>query len=260
MKLTFRTIGIACTFSLLLLSTGCHRHRKTRSAPKSDRLRRQTQAHRRSPNTSRSCTGPTSPTTSRRRPNLLRRPQLRDRLGRATASPPPQATAFIQAFQDAAKKGLNPEDYDASRWPARTQKLARQERRRHRHLRRRHDHLRHALHLRPPHRPRQPARTSTSISTPQTRSTTSPEFVSDNAVDAADVAKLIRSVEPDSEPVPQARSRPRPLPRARQTAGRLDPPPQPLPTVTKPIAPGGHYPAAGRLAARLQLEGDLPGG
>src|ERR1700712_2600904 len=38
--------------------------------------------------------------------------------------PTPQATAFIQAIQDADKKGLVPEDYDASRWPDRIQQLS----------------------------------------------------------------------------------------------------------------------------------------
>jgi murein L,D-transpeptidase YcbB/YkuD len=33
--------------------------------------------------------------------------------------PTAQTTAFLQAFADAGAKGLNPEDYDASRWPAR---------------------------------------------------------------------------------------------------------------------------------------------
>jgi murein L,D-transpeptidase YcbB/YkuD len=37
--------------------------------------------------------------------------------------PTPAATALLQLFHDAALKGLNPEDYDASRWPARLQKL-----------------------------------------------------------------------------------------------------------------------------------------
>jgi murein L,D-transpeptidase YcbB/YkuD len=35
------------------------------------------------------------------------------------SQPSPQAVALIRAFQDAAKKGLEPEDYDASRWEAR---------------------------------------------------------------------------------------------------------------------------------------------
>ena len=36
----------------------------------------------------------------------------------------PQAVALILLFQQAATKGLNPEDYDASRWDARVAKLA----------------------------------------------------------------------------------------------------------------------------------------
>jgi murein L,D-transpeptidase YcbB/YkuD len=38
--------------------------------------------------------------------------------------PAPQALAMIEAFKNANLKGLNPEDYDASRWDARIAKLA----------------------------------------------------------------------------------------------------------------------------------------
>ena len=38
--------------------------------------------------------------------------------------PTAQATQLIEMFGDAAKKGLDPEDYDASRWAGRVQKLA----------------------------------------------------------------------------------------------------------------------------------------
>jgi L,D-transpeptidase YcbB len=41
----------------------------------------------------------------------------------AGGRPTPQALAMIQIFQDAWKKGLEPEDYDASRWDTRTQNL-----------------------------------------------------------------------------------------------------------------------------------------
>src|SRR5579862_918364 len=39
------------------------------------------------------------------------------------ASPVPQALALIERFRDAEKKGLDPEDYDASRWQARIREL-----------------------------------------------------------------------------------------------------------------------------------------
>ena len=38
--------------------------------------------------------------------------------------PTPQATAMIELFGESDAKGLVPEDYDASRWPARLQKLS----------------------------------------------------------------------------------------------------------------------------------------
>ena len=37
--------------------------------------------------------------------------------------PVPQALALIERFRDAGKKGLDPEDYDASRWEARIREL-----------------------------------------------------------------------------------------------------------------------------------------
>src|SRR5271154_6829865 len=37
--------------------------------------------------------------------------------------PTQQAAALIQLFDDAALKGLNPEDYDASRWAQRMQRI-----------------------------------------------------------------------------------------------------------------------------------------
>ncbi len=43
-------------------------------------------------------------------------------------SPTDQAKAMIQAFTHADEKGLKPEDYDASRWPERLDKLAAQRR------------------------------------------------------------------------------------------------------------------------------------
>src|SRR5579862_3395866 len=37
--------------------------------------------------------------------------------------PVPQALALVERFKDAGKKGLDPEDYDASRWEARIREL-----------------------------------------------------------------------------------------------------------------------------------------
>ena len=84
------------------------------------------------------------------------------------------------------------------------------------------------------------------------------EFISDNAVDADDVPKLVKSVEPDSE---QYRSTEDALAHyldlAKQQAGANAPL---LPDVAKTgVATGGSYPATGQLMARLQLEGDAPG-
>jgi hypothetical protein len=40
-----------------------------------------------------------------------------------SSQPSPQALAMIQLFKQASHKGLNPDDYDASRWDARMAKL-----------------------------------------------------------------------------------------------------------------------------------------
>ena len=87
-----------------------------------------------------------------------------------------------------------------------------------------------------------------------------PEFVSDNAVDAADVPKLIASVEPDNDGYRKLEAA---LPHYLQLAKQEGADPQfaqPLPTVAKAIAPGGSYSAVDALTARLQLEGDMAGG
>jgi murein L,D-transpeptidase YcbB/YkuD len=84
-----------------------------------------------------------------------------------------------------------------------------------------------------------------------------PEFVSDNAVDATGIPKLIASVEPDSD---QYRKTEAALAHymdlAKQQAA--DPDLQkPLPAVATPLTNGERYAAADALEARLQLEGDM---
>jgi len=82
------------------------------------------------------------------------------------------------------------------------------------------------------------------------------EFVSDNAVDATDVPKLIAGVEPDSEQyrrTEQALGRYIELAKQQAQSGA-----EPLPTVAKALSVGQEYPAVDALLARLQLEGDMP--
>ena len=78
-----------------------------------------------------------------------------------------------------------------------------------------------------------------------------PEFVSDNAVDADDVPKLIGTVEPDND---QYKATEAALSKYLELAKT---PVATLPDVTKTVSVGGGYPAAEALAARLKVEGDL---
>ena len=116
--------------------------------------------------------------------------------------PSPQAAAFIQAFQDSAKKGLNPEDYNASRWPDLQQKLATKNQ----------DDvaqfdaamtvsvMRYISDLRIGRV--NPTHFNFDINT-DAKKYNLPEFVSDNAVDATDVPKLIQFGRTGLRPVPQ---------------------------------------------------------
>src|SRR3984957_10623084 len=131
MKVSFRSVVAVSTLSVLLLASGCHRHRKSKSAPNtdaySDNLHQLVE---------KKALPPEKVDTSKV-PNL-RWPNFSDyqtivstfyddrnyevawtRDGAPTAT----ATAFIKQFQDAAAKGLIPEDYDAPRWAERVQAL-----------------------------------------------------------------------------------------------------------------------------------------
>ena len=260
MTANLRKLTFVCALGVLLLAAGCHRHRKTRSAPKSD-----------------SYAGKIKPIVESKHLQVLHWPNFEDYEplvqtfyddrnyevawvddADSNPHPSPQAKAFIQAFGDAAKKGLNPEDFDASKWGERIQKLSGKN-----------DDdiaqfdaamtvcvMRYISDL---HIGRvNPTHFNFDIDTADKKYDL-PEFVSDNAVDASDVPKLIRSVEPDSE---QYRKLEEALGHyldlAQQQAASPDLS-QPLPTVAKPIGSGSPYPAADALQARLQLEGDMPG-
>jgi murein L,D-transpeptidase YcbB/YkuD len=120
---TRRTLRFATALFLLPLAvlSGCHRHRKTTSAPNTADYADNIHAAIGSPKLS-----------------ILRWPNYSDYQKAVQTfyddrdyelawirdlKPTPQANAFIQAFQQAEAKGLHPEDYDASRWPARVQQL-----------------------------------------------------------------------------------------------------------------------------------------
>src|ERR1700678_1507458 len=206
MKASARSACTACALTVLLLLSGCHRHRKSKSAPNtdaySDNLHHLVE---------KKALPPEKVDTSKA-PNL-RWPDFSDyeplvatfyddrnyevawtRDGAPTAT----ANAFIQQFQDAAAKGLIPEDYDASRWADRVKAL--------------NDKSADAISLFDVAMTVNVMRyisdlrigrvnpSQFNFEVPiQDKKYDLAEFVSDNAVDATDVPKLIAGVEPDSD-------------------------------------------------------------
>jgi murein L,D-transpeptidase YcbB/YkuD len=261
MKVSLRSGCSACALTILLLVSGCHRHRKSKSAPNTDAY--SDKLH----NLVEKKALPPEKVDTSKVPNL-RWPNFSDyesyvatfyddrnyevawtRDGAPTAS----ANAFMQQFSNSAAKGLIPEDYDASRWAERVQALNSKSP----------DAIslfdvamtvnvmRYISDLRigrvnPSH---------FNFEVPvQEKKYDLAEFVSDNAVDATDVPKLITSVEPDSEEyrkTEQALAHYLDLAKQQEQEGR-----EPLPVVTKAVSVGETYPAVNVLLTRLQLEGD----
>jgi murein L,D-transpeptidase YcbB/YkuD len=268
MQMRLRRAGCLVCGLLLLATAGCHPKRRTRSAPKSDAY-----------------ADALKPIVQAKQIRVMHWPNFADYEPMVqqfyddrnyevawvedSGTPSKQAAAFIVAFKDAAKKGLNPEDYDAGLWDARVKKLAGKN-----------DDdvatfdaamtvnvMRFISDLRIGRV--NPTHFNFDIDTDQKKYDL-PEFVSDNAVDAADVPALVRSVEPDNE---QYRKLEDALP---GYLAQLNPPPPPppvpsapggqgkalnkLPVVFHSIKPGGTYSAANDLAQRLESDGDLPAG
>ena len=261
MKAPLRSTCTACILTVLLLASGCHRHRKSKSAPNtdaySDNLHQLVE---------KKALPPEKVDTSKV-PNL-RWPNFSDYdsyvqtfyddrnfevAWTRDAVPTATATAFIQQFEDSAAKGLIPEDYDAPRWADRVKAL--------------NDKsadaislfdvamtvnvMRYISDLRIGRV--NPSRFNFEVPV-QDKKYDLAEFVSDNVVDATDVPKLIAGVEPDSDDyrkTEQALARYLDLAKQQQQEGA-----EPLPTVIKTVSVGDSYPAVGALLARLQLEGD----
>jgi murein L,D-transpeptidase YcbB/YkuD len=261
MKASLRSTCTACVLTVLLLASGCHRHRKSKSAPNtdaySDNLHQLVEKKALPPEKV-----DTSKVPNLRWPNFsdydsyvqtfyddrnFEVAWTRDALPTATA------TAFIEQFHDAATKGLIPEDYDAPRWADRVKALD--------------DKsadaislfdvamtvnvMRYISDLRIGRV--NPSRFNFEVPV-QDKKYDLAEFVSDNVVDAADVPKLIAGVEPNSDDyrkTEQALGRYLNLAKQQEQEGG-----EPLPTVTKTVSMGDSYPAVGALLARLQLEGD----
>jgi murein L,D-transpeptidase YcbB/YkuD len=179
--------------------------------------------------------------------------------GRPTAA----ATGFIEAFRGAEAKGLRPADYDAGtgdadRWQERVAKLGTKnaDAIAQFDVAMTVDVMRLISDLRIGRV--NPSHFNFAIDT-QEKKYNLPEFVSDQAVDSKDVAKLITEVEPDSDDyrsTEQALDQYLKLAQQQKAAGDAVELPSPGTTLNV----GQHYPAVAALRARLALEGDLPAG
>ena len=244
-------VGYGFVLGSILLASGCHRHRKTTSQPNTADYAGNLQA-----------------LTAQSQLPMLRWPNLSDyqsdvktfyddrnyelawsRDGKPTAA----ALGFIEAFQAADAKGLRPEDYDAGRWQERAAKLAGKDP----------DAIaqfdvamtvnvmRFVSDLRIGRV--NPSHFNFAIDTQQKKYDL-PEYVSDQAVDATDVSKLMTEVEPDSDEyraTEQALGHYLDLLKLEGMNHR-----DPLPMVTKPLSAGDAYTAGGELEQRLAFEGD----
>jgi L,D-transpeptidase YcbB len=265
MKVSLRVAGAVCVAALLVASDGCRRHRKTKSAPNTTQY---------AENVQKLVEKKVIPKEmlDAKEMSSLRWPDFSDyqsivatfyddrnyeiawtRDGAPTAA----AKGFMQAFHDAAAKGLIPEDYDDSRWAARVQKLSDQSA----------DTfaafdvamtvnvMRFISDLRIGRV--NPLHFNFDINVADKKYDLA-EFVSDNAVDATDVPGLIAKVEPDSE---QYRKMEEALGRYIKLAKEQEDSPevfQPLPMVTKTLSIGDPLPDKMDLEPRLWLEGDIP--
>lgn len=181
--------------------------------------------------------------------------------------PTPQALAMIELFQHAELKGLSPEDYDASKWPERVQKLEQ--------IRTSKDQSENAQdniaqfdaaitistvrYLSDLHLGRiNPQELNFDIDVPAKRAAFNVAgLINDQLVDAADVSSVVATAEPQNE---MYRTTENALANYIQLAKQQDAaPPAPLPSLpadVKTVGVGGMYPALGALLQRLQLEGD----
>ena len=166
------------------------------------------------------------------------------------AQPTPQALSMIGLFKDAWKRGLQPEDYDASRWDDRVQAIQ-------------------TSGL-------DPARFDVALTVCTMRFVSDlrigridpqhfkfgfsvehkkydlAQFVRDRLVPASDLAAVVDGVEPPFAGYRQTQAA---LVRYAELAGRYEY--EELPTSPKPIDPGQTYAGAPRLARFLLLVGDL---
>src|ERR1700723_3874784 len=206
MKAPLRSTCTACILTVLLLASGCHRHRKSKSAPNTDAYSENLHQL-----VEKKALPPEKVDTSKV-PNL-RWPNFSDYqtivatfyddrnyevAWTRDGAPTGASLAFIQQFEDSAAKGLIPEDYDAPRWADRVEAVNSKSA----------DAISlfdvamtvnvmryisdlHIGRVNPSH---------FNFEIPvQDKKYDLAEFVSDNAVDSTDVPKLIAGIEPDSD-------------------------------------------------------------
>ncbi len=167
-----------------------------------------------------------------------------------------QADQLIKLFQASASKGLDPEDYDASRWPSRVAHLASAS-----------DAdlaqfdlamtvtaMRYisALHIGRV----SPSHFAFGVNV-DAKKYDLPQFVSQQVLGASDMAKTLEQIEPQTD---QYRNTMDALAKyqamaVKEQQANL----QPLPMPAKPLSQGAPYAGAGQLQQQLQLVGDLPG-
>ena len=259
-----RRIGLGVVLAALLVAGGCRRHRKTRSVPNTDAY-----ADKLHDLVAKKALPPEKVDTTKV-PDL-RWPDFSDYQPIVTqfyddrnfevawtrdGAPTAAATGFMQAFASADSKGLIPEDYDAERWPDRVAALKGSSP----------DDaislfdvamtvnvMRYISDLRIGRV--NPTHFNFGINVADKKYDLA-EFVSDNAVDATDVPKLIAGVEPNSEQYRRTEAAlGRYIELAKQQAQSGA---ESLPTVAKALSVGQEYPAVDVLLARLQVEGDMP--
>lgn len=180
----------------------------------------------------------------------------------------PQAETFLRYFANASKKGLRPEDYDASRWPQRVERV--------RAIEARHDTSENAQdqvaqfdaamtisamrYLSDLHSGRvNPQHLNFDIDVPAKRAAFDlPGFLNNSVVEADDVDGAVSAIEPQNPFYKQTLDA---LEHYQMLAAQqLANPVQPLAPVAKPLSVGSPYPADKlyALGMRLSVEGDLP--
>ena len=172
--------------------------------------------------------------------------------------PTAQAKAMIQVLQNADKKGLRPDDYDAARWADRLAQLAQTTPQASQEESARFDlaltvcAMRYVSDL---HNGRINPKYFDFGLRVNRRAYKLADFLRSQVVNAKDVAQTLEQVEPS---FPAYRRSEVALEHYLELAKRGDGPAIPVPAGKKPIRPGEAYDGISSLAERLRLFGDLP--